>query len=102
MTLNEMYSKLLELGYTELESPAIVRELRDNYETFATGSVDIILNHFPHNGDYVGFNGWNCEDARYSDDDPCLGWDGYSRRCQCGNRRVSWVVEGSWAYGDAD
>lgn len=31
-----------------------------------------------------GFNGQNC-------DGPCEGWDGKSRRCECGNRRVSWV-----------
>lgn len=32
---------------------------------------------------YIDFNG--------SDDcENCLGWDGISRRCQCGNRRVSW------------
>ena len=30
------------------------------------------------------FDGQNCID-------PCVGWDGEQRRCQCGNRRVSWV-----------
>ena len=24
----------------------------------------------------------------------CAGWDGESRRCQCGNRRVYWVYDG--------
>lgn len=23
----------------------------------------------------------------------CIGWDGIDRRCDCGNRRVSWEVE---------
>jgi len=23
----------------------------------------------------------------------CAGWDGVSRRCDCGNRRVSWDIE---------
>ena len=26
-------------------------------------------------------------------DDDCLGWDGESRRCDCGNRRVYWETE---------
>lgn len=30
----------------------------------------------------TNFDGMNCDD--------CPGWDGESRRCQCGNRRVSW------------
>jgi len=39
------------------------------------------------------FDGMNC--------DSCSGWDGHSRRCDCGNRRVSWEIEqqsdGKWA-----
>ena len=27
-------------------------------------------------------------------DDDCCGWDGQSRRCQCGNRRVDWAYDG--------
>jgi len=39
--------------------------------------------------DYVSFGGDdNCED--------CFGWDGESRRCSCGNRRVSWEFEGNF------
>jgi hypothetical protein len=38
------------------------------------------------------FDGMNC--------DSCLGWDGHSRRCDCGNRRVVWDIEqqtsGKW------
>lgn len=34
------------------------------------------------NGALIGFSGMNC--------DNCEGWDGTSRRCSCGNRRVSW------------
>ena len=33
---------------------------------------------------YIGFDGQNCED-------PCEGWNPKDRRCQCGNRRVSWT-----------
>lgn len=34
-------------------------------------------------GGWHDFDGQNC-------DGPCSGWDGESRRCECGNRRVSW------------
>jgi hypothetical protein len=43
------------------------------------------------------FNGKNCE----SDCD----WDGVARRCNCGNRRVSWCFQetsdGGYWYGEA-
>jgi hypothetical protein len=35
----------------------------------------------------------------------CGGWDGFSRRCECGNRRVSWEHDGDfrnmYIYGQA-
>jgi len=34
------------------------------------------------------FEGQNCMD--YDEDVVCDGWDGVDRRCDCGNRRVSW------------
>lgn len=37
---------------------------------------------------YIDFDGQNCND--YSDEFECVGWDGESRRCSCGNRRVDW------------
>lgn len=37
---------------------------------------------------YVNFDGQNCDD--WSDESFCAGWDGESRRCDCGNRRVYW------------
>ena len=30
------------------------------------------------------------EGDRSGCDDDCRGWDGQERRCDCGNRRVSW------------
>ena len=33
------------------------------------------------------FEGMNCND---DDGTFCSGWDGVDRRCDCGNRRVSW------------
>jgi hypothetical protein len=45
---------------------------------------------------HIGFAGWDCEPEQ--DDPPrppCRGWDGYSRRCDCGNRRVYWDHDGN-------
>ena len=36
--------------------------------------------------DYIDFSGQNCEDE-------CAGWNPKDRRCECGNRRVSWTDE---------
>ncbi len=33
---------------------------------------------------YISFNGNNCEEK-------CAGWNPRDRRCECGNRRVSWT-----------
>lgn len=41
------------------------------------------------------FEGHNCND--YGDAD-CSGWDGQSRRCNCGNRRVSWNLSDCKTY----
>lgn len=59
------------------------------------------------------FYGHNCNSGGYSryegeysdsDDAPkCNGWDGSSRRCECGNRRVSWEYDekGDYIYAEA-
>lgn len=40
-------------------------------------------------GSYTSFNGNDyCE--------KCRGWDGESRRCECGNRRVNWAYDGDF------
>jgi hypothetical protein len=44
-------------------------------------------------GDDFAFGGQNCDD--------CSGWDGISRRCNCGNRRVEWVNDHGHWYGEA-
>lgn len=50
------------------------------------------------NNEYIDFNGQNC-------DGPCKGWDMIERRCECGNRRVSFCCEGGFkrpiVYGEA-
>lgn len=45
---------------------------------------------------YFDFSGQNCEG-------PCIGWDGRDRRCECGNRRVTWVLsdDGNSIYAEA-
>lgn len=47
------------------------------------------------NGGVDEFEGMNCNDYLSDDKPECIGWDGSSRRCECGNRRVYWE-----AYGD--
>jgi len=37
------------------------------------------------------FDGMNCND--YEETEVCFGWDGFDRRCSCGNRRVYWEVQ---------
>ena len=49
------------------------------------------------------FDGKNCHDLA---DNNCAGWDTEDRRCDCGNRRVSWTTDkdshGMWyAYAEA-
>lgn len=54
-----------------------------NYET-AQEACD---NAFQDYGEQEYFDGKNCEDI---DNNECSGWDGVSKRCECGNRRVYW------------
>lgn len=53
----------------------------------------------PADGEFIEFEGQNCYD--WNDEGECRGWDGKSRRCDCGNRRVDWVVEDGEARGVA-
>ena len=52
-------------------------------------------------GGLTEFDGMNCNDYA-EDDNHCGGWDGVSRRCQCGNRRVYWDEIGDHLYAVAD
>lgn len=51
------------------------------------------------------FDGNNCSDVdgSWNDGMACGGWDGESRRCGCGNRRVTWVLSDckTYIYGEA-
>ena len=44
---------------------------------------------------FIEFDGWNCHDlgSDWNNGQECRGWDGRSNRCDCGNRRVSWVLD---------
>lgn len=57
---------------------------------------DQMVNDILKTQDWFEFDGQNCEE-------PCLGWDGHERRCECGNRRVSWVLtdDGTYVYAEA-
>lgn len=63
----------------------------------------LIKEAMPAKGDFIEFAGMNCNDWLEPNQSQCLGWDGVSRRCECGNRRVYWdtSVEGM-VFGQAD
>jgi len=42
---------------------------------------------------FIEFDGMNCNDYLEEGQTECDGWDGEERRCDCGNRRVSWDIE---------
>jgi len=44
---------------------------------------------------WFDFDGQNCHEWGYGGHD-CKGWDGVSRRCHCGNRRVSWEYDSDY------
>ena len=49
----------------------------------------------------VEFAGQNCAES-WEEGADCEGWDGNDRRCDCGNRRVSWAFseypKGVWSF----
>ena len=100
LTHDEQVEHLRALGYEPFE----ITEIMDSLGWYTVERVPVILAHFPDaDAGWVEFVGQDsCAYAWDSDDTPCAGWDGYSRRCNCGNRRVYWVVDGDWAYGMAD
>ena len=94
MNLYDITTRLTQLGYAEPELTAIVKYL-SNEEDIAA-----ILTYFPDANSYVDFEGSDSCSWNWNDTD-CAGWDGYSHRCACGNRRVYWSVKGNWAGGVA-
>lgn len=53
-------------------------------------------------GPWFDFDGNNCpvegEDPEWNEGKGCQGWNGEDRRCDCGNRRVSWQLSYSKTY----
>lgn len=41
----------------------------------------------------ISFDGMNCNEYKEESEIECDGWDGHDRRCNCGNRRVTWDIE---------
>ena len=87
---------LVEKGYT-VDSPEMANPTESaesvEFERLCAERIESIKK-----SGSISFNGDdNCEN--------CSGWDGESRRCDCGNRRVSWSYDGGidnmYIYGEA-
>jgi len=75
---------LLERGRQINVDFTVDRAVEVANEMAFTEAVDARMIELRKSGDRVSFNGDEyCEG--------CDGWDGESRRCECDNRRVSWV-----------
>lgn len=73
-----------------------IQKLREHYgldEDVFTDEDVRMIHGWVESDTYVLFDGQNCNDWLDPDEADCLGWDGHSRRCDCGNRRVSWVKQ---------
>ena len=62
-----------------------------NYKT-ADEALAAAEKYTAENGS-IRFEGMNCNDYKDEAEPECTGWDGFDRRCDCGNRRVSWDIE---------
>ena len=88
---------LIERGYKPGDDFPLSAAAGFALELAAQEEIKTRLAKAKESGAYLPFNGMNCDD--------CEGWDGESRRCQCGNRRVSWewggTFESPYVYGEA-
>jgi hypothetical protein len=66
----------------------ILDEEKKNKDERRKDLIDKYMESNP--GEYYAFDGQNCHD--FDNSVKCEGWDGISKRCQCGNRRVSWEI----------
>jgi hypothetical protein len=66
--------------------------MNTNYDT-AERAEDAAKAYAEANGGVDTFDGMNCNDYLEEGQVECSGWDGFDRRCDCGNRRVSWDIE---------
>jgi hypothetical protein len=51
---------------------------------------EYIKDYLENSDGFIEFCGMNCED--------CLGWDGRSHRCECGNRRAYWEQQSGHSF----
>jgi hypothetical protein len=65
--------------------------MSENYPT-AEEAEAAARKYAEENGPII-FDGMNCNDYKEDHEVECDGWDGDDRRCECGNRRVSWDIE---------
>lgn len=65
------------------------------YETYKTEAEALAAaeKYATENGGVDTFDGMNCNDYKEDHEPECTGWDGFDRRCDCGNRRVFWDIE---------
>jgi hypothetical protein len=65
------------------------------YETYKTEAEALAAaeKYATENCGVDTFDGMNCNDYKEDHEPECTGWDGFDRRCDCGNRRVSWDIE---------
>lgn len=66
--------------------------MHGKYNT-ADEALAAAIQYATKNGGVDTFDGMNCNDYKEDHEVECTGWDGFDRRCDCGNRRVSWEVE---------
>lgn len=84
---------------TQQELSKIEEETENNKEEIEKEKMDkeqekkelikkLITIIMEENGNYYLTNYRNRDNCDFD----CKGWDGFSRRCECGNRRISWRI----------
>lgn len=89
--LNEAIAYLIEKGLS-IGKDFLVENAIEKANDIA---FELECNRKESEGGYVGFSGQNCEDE-------CAGWNPSDRRCECGNRRVSWTEGYSHSFKTPD
>jgi Ser-tRNA(Ala) deacylase AlaX len=95
---SETYTKAVEFLQSHDALPVSDRE--DTIQRANDLAAKLEIKRLEEAGGFFSFNGQNCENE-------CAGWDGVSRRCECGNRRVFWVIgdghsfESPYVYAEA-
>lgn len=106
ISMEQIYNYLNKKNIIYVNEEEIKKEDLDLYQrrirnaTFDILKQELINEKTSDDCNYHHFSGQNC--------DECEGWDGVSRRCECGNRRVDWEfristdnLEDAYIYGEA-